>query len=61
MGVWVMKADGTPVTGKVWPEDNVYFPDYSKNSTRDWWIIMIDEFHDLLEYDGLWIVIIIDT
>lgn len=56
-----MKADGTPVTGKVWPEDNVYFPDYSKNSTRDWWIIMIDEFHDLLEYDGLWIVIIIDT
>lgn len=56
MDVWVKKSDGSPVVGKVWPEDPVYFPDYSKNSTREWWITLIREFHDLLEYDGLWIV-----
>jgi hypothetical protein len=56
MDVWVKKADGTPVVGKVWPADPVYFPDYSKNATKQWWITLIKEFHDLLEYDGLWIV-----
>ncbi|CAL8132402.1 unnamed protein product [Orchesella dallaii] len=55
MDVWVKKADGTPALGKVWPEHPCYFPDYSRNSTREWWRILIKEFHDLLEYDGLWI------
>lgn len=56
MDVWVKKSDGiTPVLGRVWPEYPVYFPDYSKNSTREWWKTLIKEFRDLLEYDGLWI------
>jgi len=57
MDIWVKKADGTPVVGEVWPDDPVYFPDYSKNSTREWWIRFITEFHDVLEFDALWIVI----
>jgi hypothetical protein len=82
MDVWVKRADGTPATGRVWPDGPVYFPDYSNPSTRynhmlksngnlsitkayryrsltyfrEWWITLIKEFHDLLEYDGLWIV-----
>lgn len=56
MDVWVKLESGEPVTGKVWPQDPVYFPDYSKNSTREWWALLIEEFHDLLEFDGLWIV-----
>ncbi|ODM92559.1 Maltase-glucoamylase, intestinal, partial [Orchesella cincta] len=55
MDVWVKKADGSPALGKVWPEYPCYFPDYSRNSTKEWWKILIKEFHDLLEYDGLWI------
>jgi len=55
MDVWVKKADGSPVTGRVWPADPVYFPDYSKASTREWWRLLVKEFHDLLEFDGLWI------
>ena len=54
--MWVKKADGTPVEGRMWPPDNIYFPDYSKNSTREWWRILIEEFHDILEFDALWIV-----
>jgi len=56
MDVWVKKANGEPVVGKVWPEDPVYFGDFSKNATKEWWKTLIREFHDLLEYDGLWIV-----
>lgn len=54
MQVWVMKNQSTPVKGKVWPNHPIYFPDYSKNSTREWWIMLIREFHDLLPYDALW-------
>ncbi|CAG7733772.1 unnamed protein product [Allacma fusca] len=55
MDVWMKRIDGTPVLGKVWPEDPVHFPDYSKNSTREWWITLIKEFKSLIDYDGLWI------
>jgi len=58
MDVWVKRADGvTPAQGKVWPAGACYFADYSKNSTREWWKILIKEFHDnMLEFDALWIV-----
>lgn len=55
MDVWMKRSDGTPTVGRVWPQAPVYFPDYSKNETREWWIELVKEFHDLLEYDGLWI------
>lgn len=56
MDVWVKQADGvTPVMGRVWPEHPVYFPDYSKNSTKQWWNMLFREYRDLIEYDGMWI------
>src|SRR5258705_415167 len=57
MDVWVKRADGvTPAEGRMWPPSTVYFPDYSKPSTREWWKMMIKEFHDnTLEFDALWI------
>lgn len=58
MDVWVERQDGSPVVGRVWPnnaQDPVYFPDYFKNSTKEWWRILIVEFQDLLAFDGLWI------
>lgn len=56
MDVWIKRPSGEPVKGKVWPDEPVYFPDYSKPSAIEWWELLIEEFHDLLEYDGLWIV-----
>ncbi|CAG7722384.1 unnamed protein product [Allacma fusca] len=55
MGVFLNNSDGTIFEGRVWPSSNVGFPDFSKNATREWWITMIKEFHDLLEFDALWI------
>jgi len=56
LDVWIKKADGTPVDGRMWPEDPCYYPDYTLNRTREWWIKQIREFHDVLEFDALWIV-----
>jgi len=54
--VWVNKADGvTPVKGEVWPDDPVYFPDYSNSETRQWWIDQIVAFKKVLDFDSLWI------
>jgi alpha-glucosidase len=35
-GLVVRNADGTPLTGKVWPGDCV-FPDFTRPDTRAWW------------------------
>ena len=51
----IKRADGTPFVGGVWPEGPVYFPDFSRSSTREWWIYLIVKFHDLLDWDALWI------
>ena len=57
MDVWIKKSDGkSSVLGRVWPEDPVHFPDYSNNKTREWWMTLIKEFRDLLDFDGIWIV-----
>ncbi|GFT19738.1 maltase-glucoamylase, intestinal [Trichonephila clavipes] len=41
--------------GKVWPESEVAFPDFFKESTRTWWSDTIMEYHKKLPFDGLWI------
>lgn len=57
MEVWITKQDDTPAQGRVWPPDDVYFADFSKNSTREWWKLLIKKFHDEeLEFAALWIV-----
>ena len=55
MDVWVKKPSGDPVTGRVWPLDPVYFPDYTNPRTKVWWQQLIAEFHETIKYDGLWI------
>ena len=34
----------------------VFYPDYTKQSTADWWIEECVLFKDVLDYAGLWIV-----
>jgi len=55
LDVWIKKPDGGALTGQVWPQDPVYFPDYTNPRTKLWWSTLVNEFHQLLEYDGLWI------
>ena len=55
LDVWVKGPDGEPFTGKVWPDGNVYFPDYFQNVTQQWWIGEIIAFYDKVKFDGLWI------
>eukprot|EP00095_Tigriopus_kingsejongensis_P010472 maker-scaffold1269_size51662-snap-gene-0.10 protein:Tk10472 transcript:maker-scaffold1269_size51662-snap-gene-0.10-mRNA-1 annotation:"maltase- intestinal-like" len=55
MDVWAKKPSGKPTLGRVWPDDATYFADYSKQATKDWWKILINDFHDTLAFDALWI------
>lgn len=57
MDVWTKRADGkTPAQGNVWPNGACHFPDFTKNSTNEWWHILIKEWKDnMLEFDALWI------
>ena len=53
--VWVKKASGGPVVGRVWPSDPVHFPDFTNPRTHLWWKLLLMEFHETIAYDGLWI------
>ncbi|XP_072039745.1 sucrase-isomaltase, intestinal-like [Amphiura filiformis] len=56
MNIWVKNSDCiTSAEGKVWPPENTYFPDYSKPITQTWWTDECVKFHDIIDYDGLWI------
>ncbi|XP_029441992.1 LOW QUALITY PROTEIN: maltase-glucoamylase, intestinal-like, partial [Rhinatrema bivittatum] len=53
--VWVYEADGTtPLVGEVWPGSTV-FPDYNNPSCTKWWVDECKRFHDLVNYDAIWI------
>ena len=54
-GVWVLGQDGQPVRGNVWPEDPVYYVDFTNPEARSWWVGEIRRFHSLVPWDGLWI------
>ena len=40
--------------GKVWP-GYVAFPDWTRDSTTDWWIDSMNDFHSQIEFDGIWL------
>lgn len=42
--------------GRVWPPGPAGFPDFFKNATKLWWVEMLKEFHQSLNYDAIWIV-----
>ncbi|XP_043558940.1 maltase-glucoamylase, intestinal [Chiloscyllium plagiosum] len=55
MGVWVNESDGkTPLFGEVWPGETV-FPDYTNPQCIKWWVEECSNFHQKINYDGLWI------
>ncbi|XP_062988083.1 sucrase-isomaltase, intestinal [Elgaria multicarinata webbii] len=55
MKVWVNESNGvSPLIGEVWPGKSV-FPDFSNPSAIKWWVDESNNFHNTLQFDGLWI------
>jgi alpha-glucosidase (family GH31 glycosyl hydrolase) len=53
--VFVKDLNGVdPYLGQVWPGPT-YYPDWFADNTTSWWTDELIEFHDLADYDGLWI------
>ena len=49
-------TDKDVMYGHVWPKGPNAFPDFFRNATKQWWIEMLKEFHQLLNYDAIWTV-----
>uniref|UniRef100_A0A1D1XRD3 Alpha-glucosidase 2 n=1 Tax=Anthurium amnicola TaxID=1678845 RepID=A0A1D1XRD3_9ARAE len=50
--VWVLKEDGKPFVGNVWPGPCV-FPDYTREQSRLWWATLVRDFISN-GVDGIW-------
>ncbi|XP_053562416.1 lysosomal alpha-glucosidase [Bombina bombina] len=53
-GVFITNATGQPLVGKVWPGLTVY-PDFTNPETFSWWYDLVQNFHDQVPFDGMWI------
>lgn len=40
---------------QVWPGPTA-FPDFTNPETQQWWHEMVQDFHDQVPFDGMWIV-----
>ncbi len=40
---------------KVWPGPTA-FPDFTNPNTTEWWTNMATTFHEIIPFDGMWIV-----
>lgn len=47
--------DKSVIYGKMWPPGPAAFVDFFRNASRQYWIDMHKEFHDLLPFDAIWI------
>lgn len=45
-------GDNPYLVGYVWPEGKVMFPDFWRQSTKDWWSEEIKMHHATLNFDG---------
>lgn len=53
--VWINESDGTTaIIGEVWPGLTVY-PDFTSPNCIEWWANECSIFHQVVNYDGLWI------
>ncbi|KAM9296667.1 lysosomal alpha-glucosidase-like, partial [Gastrophryne carolinensis] len=53
-GVFITNETGQPLVGKVWPGLTVY-PDFTNPETFSWWYDMLNDFHNKVPFDGMWI------
>lgn len=56
-GLLLTNPDGTVYAGPVWATDNdegFAFPDFSRQTTRDWWTDHMSDFVRTYDFDGIW-------
>lgn len=53
--IFVKNPAGGLVRGRVWNTAISVFPDFTHPKCKDWWNKNIKDFHEVLEFDGLWI------
>ena len=53
-GVFIMDADGKPLTGKVWPE-YTHFVDFFHPKSEAYWAKWLDVLYDMVNFDGIWL------
>lgn len=49
-----IKHDNMPYQGVVWP-GNIYYPDFLNSATGIFWRKEIENFNNLVPFDGLWL------
>ena len=55
-GIFITKFNSTDIIyGKVWPGTTA-FPDFTHPNAIDWWTDSAAAFHDVVPFDGMWIV-----
>ena len=58
-GIFIKKFNSTePIIGRVWPGDTA-FPDFTHPNATQWWTDMAAAYHDVVPFDGMWIVSVI--
>lgn len=53
-GVFLNNPDGSQYAGAVWPGYTV-FPDWQSENAVDWWVSELVNWHEEIEFDGIWI------
>ncbi|GAM26216.1 hypothetical protein SAMD00019534_093910 [Acytostelium subglobosum LB1] len=53
-GGYITRPDGSAYVGKVWPGFTI-FPDFFNPATTHFWQGQLAAFHDMVQYDGIWI------
>ncbi|XP_055950335.1 lysosomal alpha-glucosidase-like [Argiope bruennichi] len=53
--IFVKNPDGTMFRGKVWTNGETVYPDFSHPKTPAYWMKLFSDFHNKIDFDGIWI------
>lgn len=54
--IFIKNEDGSVFVGKVWNPNSTVFPDFTNPKVDKYWTKQIRKLHELIPFDGLWIV-----
>ncbi|EGG14422.1 alpha-glucosidase [Cavenderia fasciculata] len=54
LGSFITTDQGQPLIGKVWPGSTI-FPDFLDQKAWDFWQQQLQNYHDMVPFDGVWI------
>lgn len=54
--ILIKNKEGDVFQGLVWNDVSTVWPDFTNPKAHDYWIQLLNDFHKLVPFDGLWIV-----